>query len=31
VLDLDSPLTGRFTEDDEAGCVKLAEILAKAL
>ena len=31
VLDLDSPRTGRFTEDDEAGCVKLAEILAKAL
>ncbi|HEX5237684.1 MAG TPA: GAF domain-containing protein [Sphingomicrobium sp.] len=31
VLDLDSPHTGRFTEDDEAGCVRLAEILAKAL
>ena len=31
VLDLDSPTTGRFTEADEAGCVTLAEILAKAL
>ena len=31
VLDLDSPKTGRFTAEDEAGCVKLAEILAKAL
>src|SRR5436853_834938 len=31
VLDLDSPKTGRFSEEDEAGCVKLAEILAKAL
>jgi GAF domain-containing protein len=31
VLDLDSPHTGRFTEEDEAGCLKLAEILAKAL
>jgi GAF domain-containing protein len=31
VLDLDSPKTGRFTEEDEAGCVKLAEILAKVL
>lgn len=31
VLDLDSPHTGRFTEEDEAGCVKLAEILAKVL
>ena len=31
VLDLDSPKTARFTEDDEAGCVKLAEIVAKAL
>jgi GAF domain-containing protein len=31
VLDLDSPRTGRFNEDDEAGCVQLAEILAKAL
>ena len=31
VLDLDSPKTGRFTEEDEAGCVKLAEILARAI
>ena len=31
VLDLDSPTRGRFTEEDEAGCAKLAEILAKAL
>jgi L-methionine (R)-S-oxide reductase len=31
VLDLDSPKTARFTEEDEAGCVKLAEILARAL
>ena len=31
VLDLDSPKAGRFSEEDEAGCVKLAEILAKAL
>src|SRR5579884_1802222 len=27
VLDLDSPHTGRFSEEDEAGCVKLGEIL----
>ena len=31
VLDLDSPTPARFTEEDEAGCVKLAEVLAKAL
>ena len=31
VLDLDSPTTGRFTAEDEAGCVRLAEILATAL
>src|SRR5215212_8166411 len=31
VLDLDSPKAGRFSEEDEAGCLKLAEILAKAL
>ena len=31
VLDLDSPSVRRFTEEDEAGCVRLAEILAKAL
>ncbi len=31
VLDLDSPKAARFTAEDEAGCVKLAEILAAAL
>ncbi|MBA3668966.1 MAG: GAF domain-containing protein [Sphingomonas sp.] len=31
VLDLDSPDHARFTAADEAGCVRLAEILAKAL
>ena len=31
VLDLDSPEQARFTAEDEAGCVRLAEILAKAL
>jgi L-methionine (R)-S-oxide reductase len=31
VLDLDSPSHGRFTEADEAGCVRLAEILATAI
>jgi len=31
VLDLDSPKTARFTADDEAGCVRLGEILAKVL
>jgi GAF domain-containing protein len=31
VLDLDSPKTARFTQEDEAGCVRLAEILAKAI
>jgi GAF domain-containing protein len=31
VLDLDSPVHARFTAEDEAGCVKLAEILARAL
>lgn len=31
VLDLDSPKKARFTKEDEAGCVKLAEILAAAL
>jgi len=31
VLDLDSPNTGRFTEEDEAGCVKLGEILSRVL
>lgn len=31
VLDLDSPRKARFTEADEAGCVRLAEILAASL
>ncbi len=31
VLDIDSPKAARFTPEDEAGCVKLAEILSKAL
>jgi GAF domain-containing protein len=31
VLDLDSPRTARFTAEDEAGCLRLAEILANAL
>ncbi|WP_312026078.1 GAF domain-containing protein [Sphingomicrobium flavum] len=31
VLDLDSPKTARFDEADEAGCVRLGEILSKAL
>jgi len=31
VLDIDSPKTARFTADDEAGCRKLAEILAGIL
>jgi len=31
VLDLDSPKTARFTAEDEAGCLRLGEILAKAL
>jgi GAF domain-containing protein len=31
VLDIDSPKTGRFTEEDEAGCVKLGEILSRVL
>ena len=30
VLDLDSPTPERFSEEDEAGCVALGEILAKA-
>ena len=29
VLDIDSPKTGRFTEEDETGCVKLGEILSR--
>jgi L-methionine (R)-S-oxide reductase len=31
VLDLDSPRVGRFTAEDEAGCVRLGEILARAI
>jgi GAF domain-containing protein len=31
VLDLDSPKPARFTEEDEAGCVKLCELLARAI
>jgi L-methionine (R)-S-oxide reductase len=31
VLDIDSPKAARFTEDDEAGCLKLGGILAKVL
>ncbi len=31
VLDLDSPSSARFTEEDEEGCVRLAAILAKVL
>ena len=31
VLDLDSPLPARFSEEDEKGCVALAQILARAI
>ena len=31
VLDLDSPNKARFTDEDEAGCVALCEVLARAL
>jgi len=31
VLDLDSPKPARFTEEDEVGCVALAEILARVI
>ena len=31
VLDLDSPTPARFTEEDEAGCVAVCELLAKVL
>ena len=31
VLDIDSPRHGRFTAEDEAGVVKLGEILSRAL
>jgi len=31
VLDIDSPKKARFTPEDEAGCLKLADILARVL
>ena len=31
VLDIDSPKTARFTEEDETGCLKLGEILSRVL
>ena len=31
VLDIDSPKHARFDEEDEAGCVRLGEILARAI
>jgi L-methionine (R)-S-oxide reductase len=31
VLDIDAPSTGRFTAEDEAGCVALGEILSRVL
>ena len=31
LLDLDSPNSSRFSAEDEAGCVRLAEILAAAI
>lgn len=31
VLDLDSPTAARFDAEDEAGCVALAEVLARAI
>jgi GAF domain-containing protein len=31
VLDIDSPNKARFTEEDEAGCVALGEILSRVL
>ena len=31
VLDIDSPSHARFDEEDRAGCVRLADILAKAV
>jgi len=31
VLDIDSPKKARFTAEDEAGCVKLAAILSRAI
>lgn len=31
VLDIDSPSTARFDKEDQAGCVKLGEILSRVL
>ena len=31
VLDIDSPKSARFTEEDEAGCARLGEILSRVL
>ena len=31
VLDLDSPVTGRFNDEDEAGCVALCDLLGRVL
>jgi L-methionine (R)-S-oxide reductase len=31
VLDIDSPKKARFTEEDEAGCIRLGEILSRVL
>ena len=31
VLDIDSPRVGRFDDEDEAGCVRLGEILAAVI
>ena len=31
VLDIDSPKYGRFDAEDEAGCVRIAEIMARAI
>jgi L-methionine (R)-S-oxide reductase len=31
VLDIDSPKTARFTQEDEAGCARLGEILSRLL
>ena len=31
VLDLDSPTRGRFTEEDEAGCIAVGEFLSRVL
>jgi GAF domain-containing protein len=31
VLDIDSPKKARFTAEDEAGCIRLAEILSRVL